>query len=873
MQAMGGELVFVSILEVQAMSPLPGATFGPFEITRRLGAGGMGEVWLARDTRLNRSVAIKFSKEAFSDRFQREATAIASLNHPNVCTLHDIGPNYLVMEYVEGASPKGPLPFAEVLSLGASLCDALATAHGQGVIHRDIKPANILLSAQGPKLLDFGLARQSSPVSSDETQSISSPGAIIGTLQYMAPEQLQGQEADARSDIFSLGVVLYELLSGRRAFAADSQAGLIAAILRESPSPLFLHDTPLLPTEKRFERLLNRCLEKDPKRRWQSAHDLAAELRWLSLELAELPHSTPAPRQRSRLQVIAFTALLAASSFWLLRTSLPAPATASPLRQWSIPNPPNEDPRFRTQPFISPDGTFIALESIATDTQLSQVWLYDTRTGDMREVPESGGYVIESWSTDSTRLVLKQDQNFRIWNVERRQSSEFPVRANTLLLDQDFHFYGTPRGIFRGDSTNPVGTLIGESRYTSGLLPLLLNGKTLLAISSGAISRASDSVSLVSWDPTNVKSLPGASINSTFAAPDHLLYTDSNSLFARRFNPKTGEFQSQAVEILSGVPTSLLRPNAPSTTQTLVLRTSAGPSPTGLYLVDRQGNILRALDRTRTHSNPELSPDGNWVATATVSRPGSDKRQIRVTNVRNGSEILLHLPDTDHVNPTWSPSGGHIYFSSLHKGKRSIFRTTFPQTGDPEPVFLDATRAYVENITRDGKYLLFNTFADQSRIIIYSFNLANPASGATPAIQEEGDIFQAQVSPDGQWIAYISGTNAEGSADVFVQPYPSTGKRWRISRGGGYQPRWRADSRELFYYTGREIQSVAFSFADGEILPTPPQSLFRTRLASWQRSSFAVLPDGQSFIVPADIEPPLGPVRVIENWRKLLPEP
>lgn len=829
----------------------------------------MGEVWLARDTRLNRQVALKVSKEAFSDRFQQEAKAIAALNHPNVCTLYDVGPDYLVMEYVEGKRPEGPLPLAEVLAMGAGLCDALAAAHRHGITHRDLKPANILLTAQGPKLLDFGLARQRAPESLDETQPITTPGTIVGTLQYMAPEQLRGQEADARSDLFSLGVVLYELLTGRRAFASDSQAGLIAAILKEAPALLYAAGGAPTAVEKRWQRVLERCLEKDPNRRWQSAQDLAAELRWLSAELGE-PQVTEVTRRRPNwLAMAAYGLMMASSIFILLRGSFGPAPEAAPLRQWSIPNPPNEDPRFRAQPFISPDGAYIALVSTPTNGLLTQVWVYDTRRGEMREVPDSAGLEIESWSTDSTRLVLSQEQAFRIWNVERQQMSDFPVRALGLVLYKDHHIYCTERGIFRGDSTNAVGKLIAASTSTSYLMPLLPDGKGLLAIGTGSISRAFESIALLNGESGGQKVLSGVASTAVFAAPNHLLYSEANTLYARPFDPTTGEFRGAAMELMPGVPMSSLRPNAPSANQVLALRTFAGKAPRGLFLVDRRGNVLQVLDRNHLHANPEISPDGNWVATATVEAASGSKRQIRILNLRSGSEVTPRLPEVDHTNPTWSPDGRQLYFSSLQQGKRSIFRTAFPAAGPPEPVYREANRAYVEQIARDGKQLLFNTFGDKERVGIAALDLATPGAGARMVLQEDADILQARLSPDGKWIAYSS--MLEGTIDIFVQSYPPNGKRWRISRGGGYQPQWRADGKELYFNTSKEIQAVSIAVEGSELLPGPVQSLFRARLDYRRRGSFAALPDGQSFVIPADSEPPLGPVRVIENWPRLLP--
>src|SRR5260370_20577039 len=250
-----------------------GERLGPYEIVALIGAGGMGEVWKARDTRLDRIVAIKVSQERFSDRFEGEARAVAALNHPHICTLHDVGPNYLVMEYVEGAPPKGPLPLEKAVEYAGQILEALDAAHRKGITHRDLKPANILITKQGIKLLDFGLAKQTTPLKDDSatlTQALTSHGQIVGTLQYMSPEQLQGRETDAHSDLFAFGCVLYEMLTGKRAFEAERAASVIAAILDRDPAPLTV--------ARPLERIVRRALAKDPAQRFQTARHLNAAL-------------------------------------------------------------------------------------------------------------------------------------------------------------------------------------------------------------------------------------------------------------------------------------------------------------------------------------------------------------------------------------------------------------------------------------------------------------------------------------------------------------------------------------------------------------------------------------------------------------------
>jgi serine/threonine protein kinase len=327
-----------------------GTRLGPYEILAPIGSGGMGEVYKARDMRLDRTVAIKISAARFSERFEREVCAVAAFNHPHICTLYDVGPDYLVMEYIEGAPIKGPLPIDQALKLAAKIADALDDAHRKGIVHRDLKPGNILLTKSGVKLLDFGLAK-TSPVAkaADETvtRALTQEGSIVGTLQYMAPEQLQGKDTDARSDIFSFGCMLYEVLTGRRAFNGSDSASIIAAILKDEPAPLTAPEPVIPPT---LDRLVRKCLAKDPDDRWQSARDLRDELLWIASGGAEIAAAAaPVSRKRERLAWIALAILAAVAAFAFLRPHAPA----APERVLRFPLSLPENARFLS---ISPDG-------------------------------------------------------------------------------------------------------------------------------------------------------------------------------------------------------------------------------------------------------------------------------------------------------------------------------------------------------------------------------------------------------------------------------------------------------------------------------------------------------------------------------------
>jgi eukaryotic-like serine/threonine-protein kinase len=408
-----------------------GDKLGPYEILAPIGKGGMGEVWKARDSRLDRTVAIKVSKEQFSDRFEREARAIAALNHPNICTLHDVGPNYLVMEPVDGAPVKGPLPIAKAVEYAAQILDALDAAHRKGITHRDLKPANILITKQGAKLLDFGLAKQSAPLRDADatlTRALTGQGQILGTLQYMAPEQLQGKDADPRSDIFAFGCILYEMLTGKLAFEGASAASLIAAIIERRAPSISAVAPPAL------DRLLQRCLAKDPEDRWQSARDLRAELQWAASTPAEI--APAAPSRRRYLPVLLTMLLVAAmasgATWWLRPRSTPAARLKMVLA-------PPADEQWRNAT-ISPDGTKLGLVT----TQGLLVRAVDSlETQLIKSTQGAGGSV--SWSPDSLALVYtvpstRELHKVRISGERRRRSSLVRSPSTAAPL-------GTPMGL------------------------------------------------------------------------------------------------------------------------------------------------------------------------------------------------------------------------------------------------------------------------------------------------------------------------------------------------------------------------------------------------------------------------------------------
>jgi serine/threonine protein kinase len=382
----------------------PGAKLGPYEILSSIGAGGMGHVWKARDTRLDRIVAVKTSAAKFSERFETEAHAVAALNHPNICTLYDVGPDYLVMEYAEGAEIKGPMPFDQALTYAIQLASALEAAHRKGITHRDLKPANILVTKSGIKVLDFGLAKfeqSKAAVAADEAltrAALTQEGSIIGTLQYMAPEQLQGKPAHTQADIFSFGCVLYEMLTGKRAFDGANSASVIAAILeRQAPSVGQVAPAAL-------DRLLKKCLAKDPDERWQTAHDLKDELTWIAGGGTEVPGQAEA-RPTFWIGATAVAMLIAAGLAFLYFR--PKPPIETPVIRSSIETP--EITALRpTPPALSPDGRKLVFSAISADGKV-QLWTRSLDALTAQPLAGTDGGQAPFWSPDSKSIGFFAD--------------------------------------------------------------------------------------------------------------------------------------------------------------------------------------------------------------------------------------------------------------------------------------------------------------------------------------------------------------------------------------------------------------------------------------------------------------------------------
>ena len=844
----------------------PGTRLGPYEITAPLGAGGMGEVYTARDTRLNRIVAIKVSNEQFSERFEREAHAVAALNHSNVCTLHDVGPNYLVMEYIEGVPLKGPLPLHQALRYAAQICDALDAAHRKGITHRDLKPANILVTKSGIKLLDFGLAKigpDSSPLS-DATLShaLTGKNEIVGTLYYMSPEQLQsqatGQEIDARSDIFSFGLVLYEMLTGKRAFDGSSPATVIAAIM-ERPAPSI---GPLAPPA--LNRLLKRCLEKDPENRWQNARDLKFELEWIEQtpsDLSVTPSSAGRPRQALPWIVAAVLALVAASGLWVAYRST-RPAVLKPLVRLDVDL--GRDVSLNalggSDAIISPDGTRLAYlsrghlftrqldQSAASELAVTPgatspffspdgLWIGYIAGGKLRKISVEGG--AEVTLCDTAASYTGAD-----WGEDGSIIASLRVSGG---LSRVFSTGGTP---------TPVTELEGQER-THRWPQVLPGAKAILFTAENATVGFDDGkievVTLADHRRKNL--LRGGTYGRYVAAPGgkgYLTYVSRGTLFALPFDPVKLETYGTPVPVLQQVSYSAMFGSAKlsfSRTGTLVYRSrEIDASRVVIQWLDADSKIQPLLDKPGLFVNPHFSPDGGRLAVA-----NDDARSgIWIYDIRRDTLSPLS-GEKNASHPVWTPDGRYIIYQSVDG--MSFARSD----GGSRPELLNPSKEfqYPSAFSPDGRTLAFYQSGPRG------FELWTlPVERAAEKLRAgKPEIFQgtsfgnrgASFSPDGRWLAYSS--NESGSSQVYVRAFPDKGGQWQVSTNGGTAPIFSRNGKDLFYFDIPDDRIMVASYAlkgDAFVSEKPrtwsAQSVALT-MAGAVGAQYDVAPDGKRIAV------------------------
>jgi serine/threonine protein kinase len=884
-----------------------GLLLGPYEIIGPLGAGGMGEVYRARDTRLGRDVAIKVLPAHLSAnpelraRFEREARAISRLNHPHICTLHDIGHHegidYLVMECLEGETlaarlGKGPLPPAEVLRYGIEIASALDGAHRGGIVHRDLKPGNVMLTKGGAKLMDFGLARATglAPAARALTESptasrpLTAEGTIVGTFQYMAPEQLEGKEADARTDLWAFGCVLYEMATGKRAFEGTSQASLIAAILKETPRPM----AELQPvTPPALERIVSRCLEKDPDERWQSARDVAGEIRWIaSSGIASALSDQPAVRVRTNRErlawvlvaVMAFVALaIGAVALW--RAGHGTPPQDGSLHTAILHDGEGIIDNTPSCLAISPDGRSIAY--IVNEESRSRLWVRDLDSPAPRRLSDFYTAIFPFWSPDGRWVAFfTEGDSPRLWKAPARGGAAISLCAVTsphggawgagdvIVFSQtdEGPLYRVPAS---GGAPEQVTSLDQTRHQTGHRMPWFLpDGDHFLFV---ALPRVGPDVEVFagSLRSKQVKRVMAAASGVTYAEPGYLLFERDGKLVAQRFDPSRLELAGEPVPI--GDP-----PLAESVYEATWIATASRdgrlaslwsrPRSTDVGWVDRSGRSLGQVSLPPARwQELALALDGRSVL---ATRPlATTTNEIWLFDFERITAGRVSPRDSGGFTPQWAPDGRSFVYSSNLSGRHEIYRQMAGRADAAELLTtLDAQFKSPCGFTPEGTSLVMSA-NDPEGWCYWTVPLAGngaPSRLLTTNVLE----VEAAVSPDGRWLAYLSGEWER--TEVYVMSFPTGRQRVQVSTSGGKHPMWTRGGKELLYLStqGRETAVMSVPIEIGkELTAGAPRPLLTRR----DLVSCAVTPDGERLLLSTESgETPPPYIQLILNWTTAL---
>jgi eukaryotic-like serine/threonine-protein kinase len=870
----------------------PGQKLGPYEIVSAIGKGGMGEVWKARDPRLNRDVAIKTSQMQFSGRFQKEAQAVAALNHPNICTMYDVGPNYLVMEYIEGATlaeqiQQGPVPLDEALAIAKQIADALEAAHEKGIVHRDLKPANIKIRPDGSvKVLDFGLAKsgEAQEVTADSPTMMPGTlaGMILGTAGYMSPEQARGQAVDKRADIWAFGVVLYEMLTAKRLFDGPTVTDSLAAILTREPD--------LTLTPERARRLLARCLEKDPKKRLRDIGDASALL-------DEPRQASSLPEQANGLS--HHKAWVAAAALFAVSTAALAfvhfrekPPVARVVNATLLP-PDDTEFDFRgalALPALSPDGTRIVFGARAKDGR-AQLYLRRLDSPAAQPLPGTEGAAFPFWSPDSRWVGFGQIDKLKKIDIQGGP----PVTVTDVA-----------EGSFRGGSWSPQGVIVFGTNAGGSILRVAAAGGKVdrATIPEPAKGSARPPNFVYPWFlpdgrhflytsqqpgdiPVRVGSLdepgkPGKVVaqaqSDAVYAQGHLLYLRENTLMAQPFDPNRLETTGEALPLAEGVPTFVQPSRGAAFTVSagglLAYQSGATRSQSRLVWKDRQGKTLGTLGEAPGQiANLTLSPDGKRLAVSMVDNASTANSNIWIYDTARGIPTRFTFGSTVDRFPVWSPDGNTIYFGSSRRGPVDLFRKASNGAAAEELALADPENKWPNSVSPDGQLLLYHSSSKKNRDDLWVLPLAPARSGGKPEprvfVQTPFDEGFGQFSPDGRWVAYDS--TESGEREVYAAPFPGPGGKRQISSGGGGFPAWRRDGKELFYMIrdGR-LMAAEVSETNGTLEIGRVQKLFDGLGVTNGGSSYAVTADGQKFIVVENAAATTRPLTLVENWTAAL---
>jgi eukaryotic-like serine/threonine-protein kinase len=892
------------------MALAPGTKLGPFEVVASLGAGGMGEVYRARDTRLDRTVAIKILPAHLSTsaelkaRFEREARAISSLSHPHICHLYDIGSQdgiaYLVMEYLEGETladrlRKSALPLKQSLEFGIQITDALATAHRSGILHRDLKPGNVMLTPSGAKLLDFGLAkavpalgasaRAGGMIHSAPTMTIadlSSPpealtqlGTLVGTFQYMAPEVLQGADADTRSDIFSLGCLLYEMVTGRRAFEGKSQLSVLTGILENDPKPVSQVQKT---SPAALDHVVKTCLEKNPEERFQTAHDVKVQLKWIAAGGTQAG-ITATPRSNSRLAwLMAGAAVLAfvwAAAYLTLATH-PNPVVRSfiesPPGTSYVTLAPTSGP-----PAISPDGTRLAFTA-RDEKGNTMLYLRPLSSLTAQPLADTADSSYPFWSPDSREIGF-----FAGGKLKKIEASGGPpqILANAAIgrggawsKDGVIVFSpGTSESLLRvsaeGGVAEPATKMDVARGENSHRWPCFLpDGQHFLFWARSSHGAQENTIYIGTLGSLQAKPLMKSELMALYA-PNDLLFLREQTLMVQPFNARSLEINGVAKPLAEHVAinSTTSRPIfSASDNGTLVYQ--AGDLRGGWHLswFTRDGKQTGSVADLAPYFDPSISPDGTRLATSLIAGQGTG--DIWIFDLLRGTKTRLTFGPAIQRSAVWTPDGKTIFFGSNRRGGMHMY-TKASDGGGPEQALLEADDAfqYPESVSPDQRFLVYMRVATDGRTAtdIYALPLSGERKPFS-VVQNGSNNGQPRVSPDGTWMAYSS--NESGRFEVYVTGFPGGGAKWQVSASGGSFPKWRRDGKELFWLdAGDNMMAVDINTSGITVRMGTPHVLFHAGGVQTQQGPYAVTADGEKFLInTGDVKEENQPFALVQNW-------
>jgi eukaryotic-like serine/threonine-protein kinase len=847
-----------------------GEQLGPYRIEKKIGQGGMGTVYRATDTRLDRPVAIKISRSLLDQPFEREARTISSLNHPHICMLHDIGPDFMVMELVEGETlaariRKGALPVSDVLRYGAQIAGALAAAHDKNITHRDLKPANVMITKNGVKVLDFGLAK-----CSKHDTTLTRPGVVMGTPAYMTPKQLEGKEADTRTDIFALSHILYEMATAKR-------------VIPDHPPAM--EDLP-----ERFTHVVERCLELEPENRWQSARDVKAELEWAagrepSNRLQKAGSGTrpsaeasaaPPKRMWLRTAVVALgVVVLAGATAWALfrnRTAEPVAALNA-----SLLPPPDTSFRFARNGeggfALSPNGTQLAFVGRTEGT--ARLWVRSLGESESRLLPGSEGAYNPFWSPDSRWIAFFTPQKLKKIEIATGAVIDLcDISANNegSWSSRGVIVWGIPGGPARrpiqripeaGGSPAPVPG--AENGYNPHFLP---DGRRFV-FARGDLR--SPDLWIGSLDPEEKpRRIGNAGSQPTYSA-GHILSVVNGILVARPFDLARGEFTGESFPLKAPLARRLLFGNFltdfSANIRGMLVYPPQANSLTELRWRDRTGKQLGSLGAPGEYYTPRISPDGRRVA---FSRRDGNNSDIWVANLDANSFTRLTFDPAIDENPVWSADGAAVTFANDASGKANLYSKAATGAGTTDRITTNSFEEQPLDWSRDGLFLLYTQLSRSTEIMIRAAGGGQPLSFLGHALGASKAQFNPGVP---RWIAYDF--DDSGRREIYVQAFepgkPASSARWQISNAGGMMPRWRSDGKEIFYLSlDGKMMAVRVSGDGAAFQSSVPQFLFNVTPPNLRTASFEydVSPGGERFLmIEPVVKPEYQPLTIISDWR------